>query len=48
MNFFTAGNGKLIYEYNGETLQSESWDRPILMKRRIQRGVSSRIQNGDD
>jgi alpha-D-xyloside xylohydrolase len=30
MNFFTAENGKLIFENNGETLQIEAWGENSL------------------
>ena len=30
MEFFTAGNGKLIFENNGETLQIEAWGENSL------------------
>ncbi len=30
MNFFTAG-GKLIFEYNGETLQIEAWGETVYV-----------------
>ena len=44
MNFFTSANGKLIFEYNGETLQIEAWGNNSL---RIRSRIMGEILDTD-